>query len=92
MLNVAQSQGIIPRHNEIAHDGEGKGQKKPMSWNFMHMPMDVSEMVCPEFVMEDPEGHSKKKQAEQGTDDMEKFLFHGLSHIVISDYQVCTVN
>jgi len=49
-------------------------------------------MVCPEFVMEDPEGHSKKKQAEQGTDDMEKFLFHGLPHIVISDYQACTVN
>lgn len=46
-------------------------------------------MVGLQFVMEDPEGHGEEKETEQGTEAMEKLLFHRTPQMLISDGQTC---
>ena len=76
MSNVSKGQGVIPCHDEIVQNCTSKGQQKTVSRNFRQMAYDVMVMVLPEFVMENPYGHGKKKDTEQGTEVMEKLFFH----------------
>lgn len=64
MLDITESKGIVPRHNDIAQHGESKGQQEAMTGEFPQVAHYVVKMIRPELVMEDPERSSEKEQAE----------------------------
>jgi hypothetical protein len=47
-----------------------------MKRKFLYMLEDILKVISSELVVKNPQGDSKKKEAEKGAKNMEKFCFH----------------